>query len=176
MSISHLYILSFSIYIAVSTFTFMLYGAMPALLARENIPPQYAGFIFLSMLPFMLSFFYSPFIESFRKKNKANFKLLITFSQVGLSVGMFTLAFLDIANDFWLVFALFVVINTFCSLSIIALNAVGIEQSSSAQKPKLNAIMLVGSMRRACSIKASYKAEPPKPWAYALTRRKPARG
>lgn len=145
MGISQLYVLSFCIYMAVSIFTFMLYGAMPALFAKVGLPPQYSGYLYISLLPFMISFLYASFIESYRKKSSLAFKWLVCLAQCLLGLCFFALAFLDLYNDFIAVFCIFILMSFICSFSIVALNGVSIEESSSSQKAKLNAVMLIAS-------------------------------
>ncbi|MWV69067.1 MFS transporter [Helicobacter saguini] len=145
MNIKQLYILSFCVYLIVSIFTFMLYTALPAMIAKEGLSPQYSGLVFMSMLPFMLSFFYSGFIESFRKRKKSALKILMCGCNLALGLLYFLIAFLDLINDFYIILGIFVIMNILCSCSIVCLNGVGIEQSNRNQKITLNTIMLLAS-------------------------------
>ncbi|RDU61290.1 hypothetical protein [Helicobacter sp. MIT 14-3879] len=145
MKTSTLYTLSFSVYIAVSIFSFCLYGSMPALLAKAQMPPQTFSYVYLALLPFILSFFYSGFVESYRKKSPLSFKMLAVCAQCGISVCFFILALLDMADNVHCIFALFTLMSLFASVAIISLNGVGIEKTSAAQKPRLNTIMLIAS-------------------------------
>ena len=43
MNIGKLYVFSFSLYVIIGIFTFMFYGALPAILAKNNVPPQNIG-------------------------------------------------------------------------------------------------------------------------------------
>lgn len=145
MSIKQLYLLSFCVYLSVSIFTFMIYAAMPAIIAKEGLGAKFSGLIFMSMIPFMLSFFYAGFIESFRKNSPRNFKILMCGCNLILVLCYFVLSFFSITKDFYIILSLFFIMNVFCSFSIVSLNGVGIEQSDKNQKVTLNSIMLLAS-------------------------------
>ncbi len=83
MSIKDIYRLSFSLYVIISLFSFMVYAALPAIMAKNNVPPQDIGLLFMAFLPFPLRFFYSGFIESYRKKILKTFRDAIVIALLG---------------------------------------------------------------------------------------------
>lgn len=140
-----IYAISFGVYGVVSVFTLMIYGALPAIAAKNGLPPQQIGLLYLSAIPFMLSFFYSGLVESYRKKHGCNFKLLcLTLGAVSI-LGFVLLGAVCTPSDILL---MSVVFGTMCLLgacAIISLNAIAIEQTSADKKVALNTIMLLAS-------------------------------
>lgn len=140
-----LYGISFSVYSIVSVFTLMIYGALPAIMAKNGIAPQEIGLLYLTMIPFMLSFFYSGLVEIWRKKRAKNFKILC------LSLGLVsTLSFIALGafaspQDTGLLCVAFMIMCLLGACAIISLNAIAIEQTSADKKVSLNTIMLLAS-------------------------------
>lgn len=140
-----IYAISFGVYGVVSVFTLMIYGALPAIAAKNGLPPQQIGLLYLSMIPFMLSFFYSGLVESYRKKHACNFKrLCLTLGAVSI-LGFVLLGAVCTPSDILLMSVVFGAICLLGACAIISLNAIAIEQTSADKKVALNTIMLLAS-------------------------------
>ena len=140
-----IYAISFGVYGVVSVFTLMIYGALPAIAAKNGLPPQQIGLLYLSMIPFMLSFFYSGLVESYRKKHACNFKrLCLTLGAVSI-LGFVLLGVVCTPSDILLMSVVFGVMCLLGACAIISLNAIAIEQTSADKKVALNTIMLLAS-------------------------------
>lgn len=140
-----IYAISFGVYGVVSVFTLMIYGALPAIATKNGLPPQQISLLYLSMIPFMLSFFYSGLVESYRKKHPRNFKLLcLTLGAVSM-LGFVLLGVVCAPSDILLMSAVFVAMCLLGAGAIISLNAIAIEQTSADKKVALNTIMLLAS-------------------------------
>lgn len=140
-----LYSISFSVYSIVSIFTLMIYGALPAILARNGVSPQEIGLLYLTMIPFMLSFFYSGIIEGWRKKHAKNFKILCLLLGIISTCGFIALGVFASPQDIGLMCAVFMAMCLLGACGIISLNAIAIEQTSADKKVSLNSIMLLAS-------------------------------
>lgn len=140
-----IYPISFGVYGVVSVFTLMIYGALPAIAAKNGLPPQQIGLLYLSMIPFMLSFFYSGLVESYRKKHARNFKrLCLTLGAVSI-LGFVLLGAVCTPSDILLMSVVFGAMCLLGACAIISLNAIAIEQTSADKKVALNTIMLLAS-------------------------------
>lgn len=136
-----IYAISFGVYGIVSIFTLMIYGALPVMAAKNGLSPQQIGLLYLTMIPFMLSFFCSGFVESYRKKHSRNLKLLclalgavsiLGFVLVGVActpsnILLMSVVFVGLVCDMWLwqnhafiVLGLGGVSVYFCALSVFA--------------------------------------------------------
>lgn len=140
-----IYAISFGVYGVVSVFTLMIYGALPAIAAKNGLPPQQIGLLYLSMIPFMLSFFYSGLVESYRKKHACNFeRLCLTLGAVSI-LGFVLLGAVCTPSDILLMSVVFGAMCLLGACAIISLNAIAIEQTSADKKVALNTIMLLAS-------------------------------
>ena len=140
-----IYAISFSVYGVVSIFTLMIYGALPAIAAKNGLPPQQIGLLYLSMIPFMLSFFYSGLVEVYRKSTLRNFKRLCLALGAVSILGFVLLGVACVPSDILLMSVIFGVMCLLGACAIISLNAIAIEQTSADKKVALNTIMLLAS-------------------------------
>ncbi|MGX2971927.1 MFS transporter [Helicobacter sp. T3_23-1059] len=140
-----LYSISFSVYSIISIFTLMIYGALPAIMAKDGIAPQEIGLLYLTMIPFMLSFFYSGLVEIWRKKHAHNFKILCLALGLVSAVSFIALGAFASPQDIGLLCVAFMVMCLLGACAIISLNAIAIEQTSADKKVSLNTIMLLAS-------------------------------
>lgn len=138
-----LYVVSFCVYVVVSIFTFLIYGAMPAILAKNGISPREIGLLYMAFLPFSLSFFYSGFVESFRKKYARGFQIINSVGVIGIGLLLFFSSALDLSEHFTLCIVACFLMSVLSANMLIALNGVAVEQTTSAQKPIINTIMLI---------------------------------
>ena len=140
-----LYSISFSVYSIISIFTLMIYGALPAIMAKDGIAPQEIGLLYLTMIPFMLSFFYSGLVEGWRKKNAKNFKILCLSLGLVSTVSFLALGAFASPQDIGLLCVAFMAMCLLGACAIISLNAIAITQTSADKKVSLNTIMLLAS-------------------------------
>ncbi|RDU60962.1 MFS transporter [Helicobacter marmotae] len=145
MPIKDIYKLSFSLYCIISIFTFLIYGALPAILAANHIPPQEIGLLYMAFIPFVLGFFYSGFMESYRKKHQNNFKKVYRFCSFAIAALFVVIAFLDPNDNLYLTLIVFFFMSFLSASVLICLNGVAVEETSLAQKHTINTIMLVSS-------------------------------
>lgn len=145
MNIKDIYRLSFSLYVIISLFSFMVYAALPAILAKNNVPPQDIGLLFMAFLPFHLSFFYSGFIESYRKKHPKNFQRCYRYCTFGIFILLLATAVLNPQNDIIAICILFFIMSVLSAMVLICLNAIAVENTTSKQKNNVNTIMLIAS-------------------------------
>lgn len=140
-----LYGISFSVYSIISIFTLMIYGALPAIMAKNGIAPQEIGLLYLTMIPFMLSFFYSGLVEIWRKKRAHNFKILCLSLGLVSTLSFIALGVFGSPQNTGLLCVAFMVMCLLGACAIISLNAIAIEQTSADKKVSLNTIMLLAS-------------------------------
>lgn len=145
MPIKEIYKLSFSLYIIISLFTFMVYGALPAILAKNHVSPEEIGLLFIAFTPFALSFLYSGFVESYRKKARGNFKKCVYISTLGVFVLLALTAFLNPHSDIIAIFIAFLIMSFLSATVLICLNAIAVENTTARQKDNVNTIMLIAS-------------------------------